>query len=264
MRAYNQCANIIIDGSQYTKGFLGLDWAPSSEAKLNERRYEDWITLELNLIIKRWVGWSVLSEIFSKGRSGRKMYIRPYEPTKRDPVNAYAMALDKRAATLKDAPQKYCASDPDNNIRAGQDIPGALDGTGTGSDVELRYTPWLFTAGSGGPGTADADEVLLHEMLHGLRQMAGVSMCGTQTRRYDTSEEFAAILVTNIYRSEVGRPNLRADHSFSSTLSPALSDPVAFLNQHRSDISLLRGEQPNLFTKLQGFKHIAFNPVALF
>jgi hypothetical protein len=259
MRTYNQCANIVIDGSEYTKGFLGLDWLPSSQAKLNEKRYEDWITYQLNLIIKKWVGWSVLSEVFSKGRSGRKMYIRQYEPTKKDPINAYAAPLDPQAATLKGAPQKYCGGD-----NAGKDISGTPDGTGTGTDVEIRYTPWLFTAASGGPGTNDPDEVLLHEMLHGLRQMAGVSMCGTQTKRYDTSEEFVAILVTNIYRSEAGRPNLRADHSFNSALSPALSNPANFLNQHRTDLSLMRGEQPNLFAKLQGLKHIAFNPIALF
>jgi hypothetical protein len=259
MRAYNQCVNIFIDGSEYKKGALGLDWFPSSSSKLSGERYEDWVVHELNLIIKKWAGWSVLVDIFGKHRQNRKMYIRPYQPTKKDPVNAYAAPLNPQGATLKGAPQKYCADE-----QVGKDIPGAGSGTGQGSDVEIRYSPWMFNSGAGGPGTNDPDEILLHEMVHGLRQMGGQSTCWGMKENYDTSEEFVAILVTNIYRSESGRTDLRADHRFVSKLNPPLTDPVAFLNRYRSDISEMRFLHPNLFEKLKGLRHITFNPIALF
>ena len=188
------------------------------------------------------------------------MYIKPYAPTPADPINAYARPLDPQAATLKGAPQKY-----GGGPQAGKDIPGTAPGTGKGSDVEIRYTPWLFNpSAGGGPGMVDPDEVLLHEMLHGLREMFGVFMPGTKTQRFDTSEEFVAILVTNIYRSETGRTGLRADHSFNSTLSPALSDPAAFATTFRSDLLLMQGENPNLFFKLKGLRTMSFNPIAHF
>jgi hypothetical protein len=259
MRIYNSCANIIIDGDVYTKGFLGLDWLPSEKSKANAQRYEEWVVFQLNLILKRWSGWSVMSEIFSKHKEQKKIYIRPYAPTLQDPLNAFARPLDPQAATLKGAPQKF-AGGPD----AGKDIPGKPPGTGKGSDVEILYTPWIFKPGIGGPGTSDPDEILLHELLHGLRQMYGVSLPGTATQRFDTQEEFPAILVTNIYRSETGRVGLRADHSLTSTLSAALSNPSTFANEYHTYLSLMKGENENLFFKLKGLTTIPFNPIAHF
>jgi hypothetical protein len=51
--------------------------------------------------------------------------------------------------------------------------PAAI-GTGTASDTEIRFSPSTFTAAGAptGPG-ARPDEILLHEMVHGLRQMKG-------------------------------------------------------------------------------------------
>jgi len=259
MRIYNKCGNIIIYGDEYKKGFLGLDWVPSATSEANAQRYEEWVVYELNLILSRWSGWCVLSEVFSMNRNGRKMSIKPYSPTPDDPLNAYAAPLDPQAATLKGAPQKF-----GGGPQAGKDIPGAPPGTGKGSDVEIRYTPWLFRPGIGGPGTNDPDEILLHEIVHGLREMSGLYFPGTKTQRFDTSEEFVAILVSNIYRSETGRPGLRADHSFNSMLSPALSDPAAFANTFHTDLSLMQQEDQNLFFKLRGLSTIPFNPTVHF
>ena len=128
------------------KGFLGLDWLPSDSSKANAQRYEEWVAYELNLILSRWSGWCVLSEVFSMRRNGRTMSIKPYSPTPDDPLNAYAKPLDPQAATLKGAPQKF-----GGGPQAGKDIPQAPPGTGKGSDVEIRYTPWLFKPGIGGP-----------------------------------------------------------------------------------------------------------------
>src|SRR4051794_14239875 len=72
-------------------------------------------------------------------------------------------------------------------------FPAALDGSDQAS-----------------PGMRD-DEVLLHELVHGLRDMRGQHSITAMSDGYDTVEEFMAILVSNIYASEVGRP-LRGGH----------------------------------------------------
>ena len=58
------------------------------------------------------------------------------------------------------------------------------------------------------------DEILLHEMVHGLRQLRGTtdSHKPADAPNMDTVEEFMAIVVSNVYRSELNRPGLRADH----------------------------------------------------
>ena len=68
-------------------------------------------------------------------------------------------------------------------------------------------------------------------MVHGLRQMCGQSQCsGTwDNPAYDTREEFVAILVSNLYRSERLRSGLRSDHHGFAQLSPAMSDSNTFL-----------------------------------
>jgi hypothetical protein len=73
------------------------------------------------------------------------------------------------------------------------------------------------------------DEVLLHEMLHGLRQMAGQQDMSAIGLEYDTMEEFYAILLTNIYTSERGRKRLRKNHHGSSPLDKDVATSEGFL-----------------------------------
>jgi hypothetical protein len=59
------------------------------------------------------------------------------------------------------------------------------------------------------------DEILIHEMVHAIRQTAGLSNRRAVPRqpRYDTMEELVAIVVANIYRSERHRIGVRnSDH----------------------------------------------------
>jgi Effector protein len=81
-----------------------------------------------------------------------------------------------------------------------------IKGTGEGSDVHIYFSP--ETQGKSGCGGGVygslSDEVLLHEMVHALRQMQGrnnpVPTEGS-VREYDNEEEFLAIVVTNVYMS---------------------------------------------------------------
>ncbi len=52
-------------------------------------------------LIRTWTGWAVMTEIFG---NPKKMVIRPYHPTPKDPFNAYAAAQDVRAATMQGTP----------------------------------------------------------------------------------------------------------------------------------------------------------------
>ena len=58
----------------------------------------------------------------------------------------------------------------------------------------------------------DGDEILLHELVHGLSSLVGRladSMAGPAG--YSNLEEFTAIVISNLYASETNRP-LRNDH----------------------------------------------------
>jgi hypothetical protein len=147
----------------------------------------------------------------------------------------------------------------------GRDPTGGVRGTGLGSDVTIFYTPimWATSASSCtadvpcGPGSA-RDEVLLHEIFHGLRIMLGLQLCVKMGDHYTTEEEFYAILVTNIYSSELDR-ELRGNHEEFTKLSK----PGGFPGQYRQRIAVLKSQQPDLAAALSKIKpKNGFNPLA--
>jgi hypothetical protein len=115
-----------------------------------------------------------------------------------------------------------------------------LTGIGGGSDSVLEFVAQDWEDAGSGASFKAVDEVLLHELVHSLRQMLGkedntelvapwsVSRLGKAstvelmtgggppptalTQVYQNLEEFAAILITNIYRSENLRTGLVRDH----------------------------------------------------
>ena len=100
----------------------------------------------------------------------------------------------------------------------------AHDGSpGARSDADLFFTPGEYrlfrrqVALDMGPGRF-ADELLIHELVHALRCTWGLldhsALVGCM-RRFDDFEEFCAITVTNLYRSELHRP-LIAFHAVGS------------------------------------------------
>jgi hypothetical protein len=164
--------------------------------------------------------------------SGKEVTIIP--AFKRPPIwarNAYAEPLDTRTATAPGKPT--------------EGPPGEVgEGGGSGGDVQFVAQDWDPVTSAA--FSLDAvDEVLLHELVHSLRQALGqednsplpppMSCMGrggitdfsrpetnlnyqtlppptSITQLYDNLEEFAAILITNIYRSENRRLGLVRDH----------------------------------------------------
>jgi len=135
--------------------------------------------------------------------------------------NAGALATDSQRAA---APGRPTEDDP------------PLVGVGGGSDSVLQFVAQDWEPAGSGASFKAVDEVLLHELVHSLRQMQGqedntelvapwtVSRLAkgstvdpgppptALTQVYDNLEEFAAILITNIYRSENVRVGLVRDH----------------------------------------------------
>jgi hypothetical protein len=81
-------------------------------------------------------------------------------------------------------------------------------GTGWGLHVLINYSPnTLHTTGPGGR----RDEALVHELVHAIRAIRGHFQGYRFGHHFGDWEEFFAILVSNIYISELQGP-LRGDH----------------------------------------------------
>jgi hypothetical protein len=113
-------------------------------------------------------------------------------------------------------------------------VPYPLKGTGAGSDVHIFFTPDADPSGksscAGGVFGSQPDEVLVHEMVHGLRHMQGKrNPIPTKDPGYDNEEEFLAIVVTNVYMSANNKVKLRADHNGYLPLKAPLDTSAGFL-----------------------------------
>jgi hypothetical protein len=84
-----------------------------------------------------------------------------------------------------------------------------------------------------GPG-----EILLHEMVHALRMLSGVFSDPnfTANPHMDDVEEFYAITVQDVYRSERGFLQLRRDHWGHQALSASLSGSNAYYEEYKDPI----------------------------
>ena len=233
----------------------------------------------------KWTGWAVFCEILRQ--AGKKMRIMPYM----DGVNSLSPTdtKDQAIAKLKQnfnataGPTDWSKSAPKGQtvLQCGgptqnQQI-GTLVGDGTGSDVVVNFTPAMWTKGdvtaafgaanAAGPGVRK-EEILLHEMVHGMRQMTGTARCAAvpDNPGMDTVEEFMAIVISNVYRSEQNLPGLRADHWGFAALSADLSDSNKFVNNSKDGatsnskrLQQLKHEHPQLCENLKKVQ-ATFNP----
>jgi hypothetical protein len=136
----------------------------------------------------------------------------------------------------------------------------------------VNFTPgWLDKSNRAPPGMR-SDEVLLHELVHSLRHLTGLSSIQPMGDGFDSVEEFMAILVSNIFASEVDRP-LRGGHhavlalqgrAFTLPLDPTLHDPRVFLSHSnfRQLVEQFVREHLILSFILAMMADIQFNPFA--
>jgi hypothetical protein len=205
----------------------------------------------------------VIGEIWQQRETLR---IVPRAPV-RD-FNAVTTPGDLRRATIAGQPE-YDAQ--------GHAQPTWGRGTGQGSSVSIAYSPrtgiddthlyfmsrhwevfWMVHAGLVplAPGN-DRVEILVHEMVHALAMLTG-SITGRRyvAGRWDNEDEFRAILVTNIYSSERGRP-LRMTHRGGQLMAnPGTVGGVQNLAQL---LTRFATEMPALTARLRGIE-TPFNP----
>ena len=252
-----------------------------------ENYYLDTMLL-LTKIRWKWTGWAVFTEIWR--RSSKKMRIMPYNDGIASllPTDTPQQAIAKLKANFNATagPTDWSKSAPKGQTvlqcggpNQGQQI-GTLVGDGTGSDVVVNFTPAMWVsndvkaafgaANASGPGVGK-DEILLHEIVHGMRQMSGTSRCSTvpDNPGMDTVEEFMAIVISNVYRSESNLPGLRADHWGFASLGDNQNESDKFLNFNKDGatsnykrMQQLKTEHPELCSNLKKVP-AKFNPFQL-
>ncbi|QDT54807.1 hypothetical protein Pan44_28450 [Caulifigura coniformis] len=101
------------------------------------------------------------------------------------------------------------------------------------------------------------DEALFHEMVHSLRQMAGVMDCSAHPNGFDTKDEVWAILTTNIYCSAFRRPLRRNHEDFEVMTDEEVS---GFYKKFESMIGRMCRELPVFTRNIARITYIKFNP----
>ncbi len=156
-------------------------------------------------------------------------------------------------------------------------LPTLDKGTGEGADVQLNYHPaaWremIKTTGRIGIGHGPG-EALFHELVHGLRMMAGVMLYENVPERWnmDDFEEFCSILAANMYRSARGLTRLRLDHRVASDKAPwrgdtelpaSLRDSKRYFEKFKPEIVKWFANQRDFCVALAG-SCAPFNPMAV-
>ncbi len=141
----------------------------------------------------------------------------------------------------------------------------------------VAYSPDTFSLHGACPATRLAanrgllwDEILFHELVHAFR---GVSLkwnqvaLGAGLRRYDDTEEFIAVMLTNIYISDSSnkiKSGLRADHKGFDPLQPDLAAPFGFFASSAQVLPLVRQFVADNHGLAIMLAHVdaPFNPVA--
>jgi hypothetical protein len=141
-----------------------------------------------------------------------------------------------------------------------------LNAPGRGAGATIDYFPFEWPAiGVGGPGAA-RDEILLHELVHAYMIQRGLSSVrklqrarfARRVRSFDIVDDFFAVMITNVYASELGRP-IRRDHrdvrhTLGRNAMSVASDP-----RFSPFFAALSGAVPDLVNILRGID-TPFNP----
>jgi hypothetical protein len=180
-------SNITVDGSLNA----AVDAAPTLPNNFTMKlpvpwspeKYEAAIVHHLRTLQTSTVGKAVLSQLV------KPLTIRPYIWT---PPNALTVGLEGEHATELGKPVT-----PGSTVR----------GTGQGTSVTI----WITLANRKVP-----DASLLHESVHAVRAMHGARAAFAYPAKFNTEEEYFAILIANIYQSEKKRKLMKIDHTGNS------------------------------------------------
>jgi|GEM_PF-6210259 len=235
--ALTPIAGVTIDGSS-----LGQPQGDQYEAEVNGT----FSTIRLNRV------GALLVQEFNRG-----LKIQPYTGTD---LNATSAAQNRPAAEVNGRLSYRC----DTGMPRMDPLGNQFRGSGGGSDSIISFTPdqWLTS------GVADSqhkailaaarrDEVLFHEMVHSVRQMAGVLNCSIAAPGFDTKEEMWSVMTTNIYCSAWNRP-LRRDHHGHVTMTA--EEITTFYSRFEAMITFMCTDLPRFTRAVAAIDWIPFNP----
>ena len=140
-------------------------------------------------------------------------------------------------------------------------------GTGDGADVVIEFTPGFYFRGNAlAQQTAmfgRATEILLHELVHAMMYSRGLNdprmLAGDAGTTYENRAEFNAIMVTNMYRSELSRTAaLRASHELDTF--DRMTAPSNFYTRHQVHVAEFCRKVPQVARDLAANAAAWFNP----
>jgi hypothetical protein len=224
--------------------------------------YRSSVVEQLDKIWGTWTGWAVLRAIID---SGKTVTIVPYSPEDEKTMgrrNAFARPTDTKAASPHG---REAGSGSDSSVHFSADTWESLPTCSKA--VTSGCLPSIFAQNRG------PDDLLVHELVHSIREMRGQLMLNpTRTKGYENEEEYFAVLVQNIYASEKGMTILRRDHIGHGAQQRGLSTSEGFLGKGQRPLGmeqlenrLLVGRFVNDCTALCRNIHVhvtaAFNPI---
>jgi hypothetical protein len=273
MLRFGDVRNVVITGTivRYTPRPNG----PPDSVTMSVEGYETDVNALLTSIRWTWAGWALMMDIWRCRR--RNMLIIPWSELPH--YNRATNSWDGFNATAQPVTMPELV---DNPVDMGEVRAAAADAP---RHALVRYNPAMWNpqtvAGVGFvPSAADfrqapgveRDEILLHEMVHALRQMRGTTDFHQplDAPHYDTVEEFMAIVVSNVFRSERHRPGLRRDHwGFQALPADQQADPNVFLSaasvggdSNRARMLQLRRDGEQFFNDMKR-SPAAWNPFRL-
>lgn len=243
MQLYGVC--ITIDGSKTVINDRGKQaFRPTGLSDIDQANYEQQVHDIIAAFSKTSTGSCLLAQLAGS---------ITVHPQSRDMLYAGSMPLNWVNATAKGILPGITEYNVSTDTFATQQMARSV-GTGKGSDSMVFFTPSIYTVDHG-PGSL-GDEVLLHEMVHALRETMGMhhgilTVHNPVDKCYDNDEEFYAILVANIYMSEKTKncQRLCANHhplrvgskvEMSNLLFTGrvddFADPKIFYREYRDDL----------------------------
>lgn len=160
----------------------------------------------------------------------------------------------------------------------GGDCNAQEDGVSRGSDTSVvLFTPWLLkstpcTKPSGGNSATLPHERLFHELVHSLRRISLRNRPNKVTGRllhYSNTEEFIAILATNIFISDVTngfKTSLRGGHAGHLPLDQEFASSFRFFSHGTLAFNIVARfcDENRGFTRVLSNVRASFNPIAAY
>jgi hypothetical protein len=266
MMKYDKCPNVRIDGDSLLKAPLGINCFASSSSRTLQEQYQNGVYWTLETIVKTWTGWAVLKSIATT--HGKKVRIVPFTAAdQKDYPDARAISLEddpEGAAPLGVVPFLGGDDKPETKKWDERFDRADYQGSGQGSDSTIHFDPTRYE---------HPDAILVHELVHALRQLRGKQNCVPTgkgaIRSFNNEEEFFAYTVSNIYRSEKKYKDLEFGAFVYYTVPPEWKTSEGFLDDFANGRSFARlldklnsqcGDLCN-YLKINVPRSVPFNPV---